>query len=67
MFNTENGKAVLEQLVKDYVHNTEIGEDAYRTYYNLGQSDIVRLLMRIADMDPNEMGRSYDYMEDNDE
>lgn len=64
LFTTDNGKKVLDQLIKDYIHNSEIGDDAYRTYYNLGQSDIIRLFMRIAETDPDRIGISYDYTED---
>lgn len=42
LFNNPNGKKILEYWYSSYASGSSFNEKPERTYYNLGQADLVR-------------------------
>lgn len=46
VFNTDSGKRVLAYLKDDYLNVSPVGQTPEMTYYNAGQQDLIRLLIK---------------------
>ena len=46
LFNTESGRKVLKYLKEDFLDGSAIGETPEQTYYNIGQQDLVKLMIQ---------------------
>ena len=53
IFNTESGRLVLAHLYETYVNSSAIADTESRTYYNLGQKELVQDLLRDASAAPD--------------
>jgi len=49
VFNSHDGKLVLEHLVEIFDHDDLIGQDPYKTAQNIGKRDVVRHIQRMMD------------------
>jgi hypothetical protein len=54
LFNTPNGKYVLEALIEDYVYTNPVRSTIEETYHMLGKQDLVQALREIAESDEND-------------
>lgn len=47
MADTADGKVVMQHLVDVYLMPSSLDKDVHKTFYNLGQSDLISQLMAI--------------------
>lgn len=52
VFNTPEGKEVLETLVDSYLINMSVKAETNATYFELGKADVIRQLKFLAESDP---------------
>lgn len=45
LFNTESGRKVLAYLKEDFLAQSPIGDSPEKTYYIVGQQDIIRTMI----------------------
>lgn len=51
LFNSPNGKYVLQALIEDYVYTNPVRSTIEETYHMLGKQDLVQALREIAESD----------------
>lgn len=51
VFNTDTGKQLLEQLKRQYIYASVIAESPEKTYYLVGQRDLIIGLEELSKLD----------------
>lgn len=68
LFSTEDGKIVLEDLMKsNFIGHTIVGNDVHHTYFNEGARSVILRIIQTCGMEENQLKILIDHMNKSEE